>query len=89
MIQHEITINKRDYRENHTLKTVNRDLKKHRETGPAWREWYPNGVLDREMRYLNGLKHREDGPACRWWHENGNLSDKKYWLKGRYKGKFR
>jgi hypothetical protein len=70
MIQHEITLIKF----NKCLKTLNRDLKKHREGDlPALRSWCENGTLTREFYHLNGKWHLEDGPAYRTWFDNGIL----------------
>ena len=85
MIEHEITIHKLTHFGLPEIQSLNRDLKKHREDGPAVREWKNNGILAREFYYLNGLKHREgDLPAVRYWHDNGNFWMEDFWLHGTF-----
>ena len=82
MIEHEITIYRKSWA-NHSLKTLSRDLKKHREGElPAQRVWTSEGNLWEEYYWLHGLRHRENGPAWRDWYVNGNLRQEFYYLNG-------
>jgi antitoxin component YwqK of YwqJK toxin-antitoxin module len=84
MIQHEITIYTCEAEE-FFLETLDRDLKKHRESGlPAFRSWHENGNLWEEIYYLHGLKHREGGlPEIRNWGIDGNHFSEYYYRNGR------
>lgn len=56
--------------------------RRHREDGPAYTEYYPNGNKEYEAYYQNDLLHREDGPAQICYKYNGKIEKEYYWIKG-------
>jgi hypothetical protein len=82
MIQHEITIYK-CFIANHFLFTLNRDLKTHREDGPAKRFWNHYGIIAGEFYLRNGYNHREDGPAIVRRFLDGTVCTEEYRLNGK------
>lgn len=57
----------------------------HREDGPAWSEYWPNGQLFFEYWLINGKYHRDgDLPAITVWHEDGTKYKESWLTKGEY-----
>ena len=73
----------RTYYQNGQIETEewkNEDGELHRIDGPAAREWYDDGQLEREVWYINGTPHRLDGPAVRYWYDDGQLASKSWYI---------
>ena len=58
------------------------DGKKHREDGPAWIVYYPNGQVQTEQWWLDGQGHREDGPAWIEYSKEGQVEIDTWYLDG-------
>ena len=54
--------------------------KRHREDGPAYKLWYPDGQIKYEIWFNQGLYHRENGPCSQWWHPNGQIEYKSWFI---------
>ena len=53
----------------------------HNENGPAFIQYYSNGVKQFEGYCINDKDHREGGPASIDWNEDGSLSEELYFIK--------
>lgn len=56
----------------------------HKEDGPAYIGYYPNGVLRIEVYWVNNQIHREDGPARITYNKKGEAVLTEYIIHGKY-----
>jgi len=68
--------------EGETFEKWERDGWLHRQGGPAWRSWTPEGLLVEEEWCIRGVLYRADGPAWRKWDEYGRLLTAQRWVRG-------
>ena len=54
-----------------------------RTDGPAYSEWYPDGMLKIERWYVDHDRHRTDGPAYLYWNDDGTLAAEEWWMDGK------
>lgn len=64
------------------VKYINESLGFHREDGPAYITWFPDGIKYYEGYFMNNSAHRVDGPATQYFHTNGNKEFEIYYLNG-------
>ncbi len=55
----------------------------HREDGPAYIHYYPNGSIQLEYFCFNGIFHREDGPAKISYYADGSIEWEIFYLNGK------
>ncbi len=56
----------------------------HREDGPAYIRYNPNGSISSQSFCINGHLHREDGPASIQYDSYGNIISESSFLYGQY-----
>lgn len=55
----------------------------HRDNGPAKLGYFPDGKLQFEAYYLEGVRCRRDGPAATGYFNTGEIHYVEYWLEGK------
>ncbi len=55
----------------------------HRDDGPAYIEYHPDGKKYIEIWYKDGKIHRDGGPASRWYNKDGNIVCEAWFLNGK------
>lgn len=56
-----------------------RDFIYHRENGPAWIDYYPDGTVESESWYVHGYLHNTEGPGHIKYHPNGTVAIIQFW----------
>ncbi len=64
------------------VKYCNADGELDRDDGPAWIEWYANGVKRHEGWWRDNNLDREDGAAITKWRANGVRECERWWRNG-------
>jgi antitoxin component YwqK of YwqJK toxin-antitoxin module len=54
----------------------------HRDDGPAYISYYPDGRIRYCAFLVNGQSQRSDGPAEIWYNEDGTIIYEKFWISG-------
>jgi antitoxin component YwqK of YwqJK toxin-antitoxin module len=73
-------LNKTENTEEYTVVTVLGEITYHREDGPAYIYFWPNGNKKLEIWYLNGLRTKLDGPAVIEYYDNGNKKEEQWYV---------